>query len=91
MYSLPVYNTFLDKSHESIADLPQYVNSTLFAQVRFKVDEFFKVAIANFLDYVVIMRAFHDIEHSNNVLRFKQLQNLYLREQCILQILVLID
>ena len=63
-------NSFLDQGHEAIANLPQNIDSLLFAEIGVAVDELFKIAIAYFLNDIVVVAAFHHVENSNYVLRF---------------------
>lgn len=54
-------NSFLDQGHKAIANLPQNIDSLFFAEIRMAVDELFKIAIAYFLNNIVVVAAFHHV------------------------------
>lgn len=71
--SLPMNYSLLDEWNESITYLAKDVYCSFFWDLRVLIDVLLKVAIAYFLDNVVVMAALHDIEYADNVFGFKQL------------------
>lgn len=88
---LPVDDTLFDESHKAIADLSDDISGCFLRKVGVVIDELLEIVIAYFLDDVVVMRALHDVKHSNDVLGFEKLQYLNLGEEGVLQIFVLVD
>ena len=84
-------DTLPNQSHEPVTNLSQNIDALFLWDVRMLINKFFKVAIAYFLNDVVIMTTFHDIQNLNNIFRLDQLQDLYLRKQGRLQILILVN
>lgn len=83
--------SLLDKGNKSITNLSKDVSRSFFWDMRVLVDILFQVAITYLLDDVVVMRAFHDVEHADDVLGFEQLQDLYFGEECVFEVLILIN
>jgi hypothetical protein len=88
---LPVDDSLSDESHKAVADLSDDVGGRVFRKVGVMIDKLLEIVIAYFLDDVVVMRALHDIEHSDYVLGLEQLQNLNLGEEGVLEVFVLVD
>lgn len=84
-------NTFLNKGNKTIANLPQKCSSLFLWYMWIFFDVAFKIVIANLLNYVVVMAAFHNIHDLNDILGLKKLQNLNLGEESTFQILVVVD
>jgi hypothetical protein len=78
-----VYNTFKDQGHEPITNLGEKFNGLLLFQASiwliFQI--MLKVTITEFLDDVVIVRALHDFNKINNVLRIKSFHDLDFRNE----------
>lgn len=62
-------DTFLDEGHEPVTYLPEYIGSLVLAEFWMSFDKLLEVAIADLLNDVVIVTAFHDIKHLYNVFR----------------------
>ena len=65
-----MHDTFLDKSHETVADLSEDIDSLFFWQIRVVVYKLLEIAVTYFLDDVVVMAAFHHIQNSHDILGF---------------------
>lgn len=63
-------DSFLDKGHETITDLFENVDGLVLGEVGMMVYELLEIAVADFLYNVVVVTAFHDIEHLHDVLGF---------------------
>ena len=63
-------DSFLDEGHEAVTDLLKNVDSLVLGEVGVVIYELLEVAITYFLNDVVVMTAFHDIEHLHYVLGF---------------------
>ena len=74
-------NSFLDKGDKSIANLFEQTKGLCFRELRMLLEILFQIAIADLLYDVVVMTAFHNIHHLDDVLGFKKLQNLNLGEE----------
>ena len=63
-------DSLLDKGHETITDLFENVDGLVLGEVGMMVYELLEIAVADFLYNVVVVTAFHDIEHLHDVLGF---------------------
>lgn len=73
---LPVDDAFLDECEEAVADLFEEVDGLLFWKFGVLGEVLFEVIVAYLLDDVVVVTAFHDVEHPHHILGFEQLQDL---------------
>jgi hypothetical protein len=73
----PVHDSFLNKSNKSIANLPKKAKSLCFRHLGVLLDVPIEIAIADILDDIVVMTAFHYVENLDNVIGLEKLQDLY--------------
>jgi len=71
-------DAFLDKREEAIADLLQQLQSSFLRDVGVAVDVLFQIRVADLLDDVIVVAAFHHIQNLDDVVGFEELKNLYL-------------
>lgn len=74
-------NTFFNKGNKTITNLSQKRSSLFLRYLLIFFEITFEITIADLLNYVVVMTAFHNIHHLDDVLGFKKLQNLNLGEE----------
>lgn len=84
-------NALFDQRQEPIDDLPEDLNGLGLGGVRGDPEVLFEVGVAEFLDDVVIVCGFHDVVDSDNVLGLDLLEDLYLLEEGVLEVLVGVD
>jgi len=63
-------NSFLDERDKSITYLLQQTDGFFFLQFMLLSQLFLEVTVANLLDNIVIMAAFHNVNHTDDVLWF---------------------
>ena len=71
-------DSLLDQGHKAVTNLPEDVDSLLFADILVSVNVSLEVTVTDFLDDVIVVAALHDVEDPNDVLRLDQLQYLNL-------------
>ena len=84
-------DTLFDKSQETVANLPQHIDSLLLGPLVALFDIFGEVPVAELLDNVVIFGALHDVVEHNYIFRMQFLEDLDLVLECGLEIIVVID
>lgn len=84
-------DAFFGKHDKAIADLFEELDGFVLCEFPFGLEELFEVGVTNFLYDVVVVAAFHDIHHLDDIVRLEHLHDLYFREQCILKIVIVIN
>ncbi len=84
-------DTFFNKCNKTITNLSQKRNSLFLWYLLIFLEITLKIIIADLLNYVIVMTAFHNIHDLNDILGFKKLQNLNFGEESTFKIFVLID
>ena len=79
------------QGNESVHDLPYDLDRPFLGDNCILLDVFFEVAVAEFLDDVVIVGALHYLIHGDDVLGLDLLQDLYLLHERVLQVFVRVD
>lgn len=63
-------DAFFSKHDKAIADLLQEINGFVFWQLSFGLEVLLEVRVANLLDDVVVVAAFHNVHNLYDILRF---------------------
>jgi hypothetical protein len=71
--------------------LPQNGDSFLRRDLIVFFDVMLEVWVADFLNDIVIVTTFHHIQHPHHVLALQKLQDLHLRKERLLEVVILID
>lgn len=77
-----------DEGQKPIHYLLQYIHSLLLGGMRGHSEVLLQVGVAELLDDVIIVGALHDIVHCHDVLGLDLLQDLYLLQEGVLEVLV---
>ena len=88
---VPMHYSLFYQGNESVHDLPYDLDRPFLGDNCILLDVFFEVAVAEFLDDVVIVGALHDLVDGDDVLGLDLLQDLYLLQQRVLEVLVGVD
>ena len=84
-------DAFLHQRHEAVGDVPQYLDSFGLGKRSVGGDEILELALAQFLDDVVVIGTLHDLIDGHDVGGFDLLQDLYFLEQSGLEVIVGVD
>lgn len=84
------YSLFCE-SDETAAYLFEEYNSFFLRKFPFDFEIFLKVWVAQFLDDIIVVAAFHDIHDSHDVFWLQHLHDLYFWEEGALQIVIVIN
>jgi hypothetical protein len=85
---VPMDDSFADQGNEAVHDLLEEFDCLLLGDVVVDLEVLFEVALAEFLDDVVVVGALHDFVDGNDVFRFHLLQDLYFLQEGMFEVLV---
>ena len=71
-------NTFTDESQESVADLFQQIDGSVFVEFLFLVQEVLEVPVTQFLNDIIVVGTLHHVIQGDYVFGLDCLQNLNL-------------
>jgi hypothetical protein len=80
-----------DESEEAVDDLPEDIDGLVLGSEGGDLEVLLEVGVAEFLDDVVIVGGLHDVVDGDDVLGLDLLEDLYLLEEGVLEVLVGVD
>jgi hypothetical protein len=84
-------DAFADEGEEAVDDLAEEVDGLGLGGVGGEFEVLLEVGVAEFLDDVVVVGALHDVVDGDDVLGLDLLQDLYLLQEGVLEVLVGVD